>query len=94
MMNKIKGICPYCRHEIEVDLDSKKIDKIAQSSGDSLADGLKKIAGDKQRRKDLLSQMQKNLSTKKKESDDLFKKGINDIKEKGLGDKPIRDIDL
>ena len=94
MSRKIKGQCPHCGHEVEVDIQSKKFEKAAKASGDSLADGLKKIADDKAQRKDLFSQMQKNLSQKKKQSNDQFKKGIDDIREKGLGDKPIRDIDL
>lgn len=94
MSKDIEGNCPHCGNPIQIDVESGKIQKKVQSKGGTFAEGLKKIADDKSKRKDQFENMQKNLSKKKKESDDIFKKGLDDIKEKGLGDKPIRDIDL
>lgn len=94
MSKNIEGKCPHCGNPIHVDVESGKIQKKVQSKGDTFAEGLKKIADDKSKRKDQFENMQKNLSEKKKKSDDIFKKGLDDIKKEGLGDKPLRDIDL
>ena len=94
MSKNIEGNCPYCNNPIQFEVESGKIQKKVQSKGDTFAEGLKKIADDKSKRKEQFENMQKNLAKKRKESNDIFKKGLDGIKKEGLGEKPIRDIDL
>lgn len=93
-MKNIDGKCPHCNNPIQVDVEKGVISKKTQKTGDVFNAALKKIADDKKLRKTQFENAQKDLSKKKKESDDLFKKGLGDIKKDGLGDKPVRDIDL
>lgn len=93
-MKHIEANCPYCNKPVEIDVEAGTVEKKIKSSRETFTDALKKISEDKAKRKSQFEDMQKNISKKKKESDNLFKKGLDDIKEKGLGDKPIRDIDL
>lgn len=93
-MSTFDGTCPHCGKELQIDPAVKKISKKEHVSENFLNDALKKLADDKQKRKDQFERTQKDLSKRRQESDDLFKKGLDEIKEKGLGGKPIRDIDL
>lgn len=94
MKKNIDGKCPHCNNPIQIDAETGVISKQQQKTGDVFNEALKKITDDKSKRKSQFEDMQKDLSKKKKESDNLFKKGLNDIKKDGLGDKPVRDIDL
>ncbi len=98
MVRTIYVDCPCCQTRLEVDAENgkvlnqwKKADK--DSHTDAMAEGLKKLHQDKQRRENLLRQSQEEMAKKKKNLEEQFQKGLDQAKKEGP-QKPMNPFDL
>lgn len=89
--------CPCCQSRLEVDAENGRVigqwKKTDKDSSDAMAEGLKKLQGDKQRREELLRKSQEELTKKKQQLEERFQKGLDQAKKEGP-QKPSTPFDL